>query len=142
MCTCVRIFVQFNFTVAQFLEDLGTILTKNQGLTREWLLIRARLWHPKVSHQIFSENKQCPGKFWKWGKIPSELTTNTLVPVRCIICERQWECMHSCGKCMVCICTNAFAHTFAKCIRGFKVSTAMGIWNKNLFVIHFSFRSL
>ncbi len=73
MCTYVRTFVQSEIVIAQFLEALGTILTKNLGLTWKWLLMRARLWHTRVVLRIFPENSyfqenfENGEKFWAKG---------------------------------------------------------------------------
>ncbi len=61
------------------------------GLTQEWLLIRTRSWHQRVSGLILPENRLFLGKFWKWRKILSERTTNTLVPIRFVTFGHQWE---------------------------------------------------
>ncbi len=123
MCTYLRTFAQSEFVIARFLEALRTILTKNRGLTREWLLVRARLWRSRVPHRIFLENRLLPRKFWKWRKIPSEWTTNTLVPACYVTYGHRWKCVPSCNEGMVFIRTN----TFAKCILGLR----------NLFFIRF-----
>ncbi len=111
----MRTFVQSKFIIARFLEALGTFLIKNRGLTREWLLIRARPWHPRVSRRIFLENRLFLEKFWKWWKIPSEWTANMLIPVRFVTCGRQWECVHSCGDLHKRNCIHAYSQI---CTRG------------------------
>ncbi len=62
------------------------------------------------------------GEILKMAKNSVRTDTNMLVPVRCVTCGRQGECVHSCGKYTVCIRTNTFVHTFTKCIHSLACS--------------------
>ncbi len=114
MCMYVRTFFQSEFVITQFLEDLGTILTKNQGLIREWLLIPARL----DTHEFLVEFSLWIGYFWENFENGKKFWANAQQARLFLFALSHVDVSGvACTAVVNAQCT--FAHSFAKRISGF-----------------------